>query len=159
MKGKIICVGKLREKYLQQGVAEYMKRLRHYGQWDVVEVKDEPFREPLSEKEALQVMAAEAERIQKEIPGRSYVTALDRGGVAVSSQEWAAHLQQRMIAGDHQFVYIIGGPLGLHPDILRDSHWVLSFSALTYPHTVMRLLLAEQVYRVATILNGEKYHK
>lgn len=159
MRIKIIGVGKIKEKYLKQGISEYSKRLQAYGQLEIVEVKDEPFKEPLSGKEQEQVMEKEALRIEKEIPGRCHLIVLDRDGVAVSSPQWADYLQQRMLSGDHQFVYVIGGALGLHDRIKEASHWRLSFSALTFPHQLMRLMLLEQLYRTASILNGEKYHK
>ncbi len=156
---KIICVGKIKEKYIQAGIAEYVKRLGSYGSVEIVEVKDEPFKEPLSLKEQDQVMEKEAQRIAKEIPSRAHVIVLDRKGRSTSSLQWANYLQQRMTSGDSQFIYVIGGSLGLHQSVKQEAHWLLSFSELTFPHQLMRLILLEQLYRTATILNGEKYHK
>jgi len=155
----VIGTGKIKETYLKKGIAEYERRLRNYGRISIVEVKDEAISEPLSDAGKERILDREAQRIEAALPRRSFVIALDRRGAMVSSEEWAMHLQKSMNCGHSHFVYLIGGALGLHERIKESSHWVLSFSRLTFPHQLMRLILLEQLYRTASILAGQKYHK
>lgn len=153
-----MAVGKLKEVYLRKGIAEYTKRLRSYCQLAIVEVKDEAFREGYSPAEQEMVKAKEADRIQKAIPPRSYVIALDIQGQMKSSEEMSALISQLGVEGRSHITFVIGGALGLHSSVLDGANLRLSFSPLTFPHQLMRLILLEQLYRWFTIIRGEAYH-
>lgn len=155
----IICVGKLKEKYLSAGVEEYLKRLRAYAKVEIRETKEEPFSEPLNEKNLAAVLDKEAERVSALIPSRFYVIALDRRGEQPSSSELAALMEEQCVYGQGNIAFIIGGPLGLAQSVLDKADYILSFSKFTFPHQLMRLILMEQIYRALTIINKEKYHK
>ncbi len=154
----IVAVGKLKERYLAEGIAEYSKRLRSYCQLNIVEVKDEPFRDGYSPAEQEAVKSKEAQRILKAIPERSYVIALDLRGEMKTSEEMAAVIDRLGVDGWHHLVFLIGGPLGIHPSVIDAAHMRLSFSLFTFPHQLMRLILLEQLYRWFTISRGESYH-
>jgi len=155
----IICVGKLKEQYLRDAVQEYTKRLSRYCKIHIVEVKDEmaPANPSFGDEE--RILLAEGDRVAKKIREGAYVIALDIKGEQVSSEALAQRLQERMLQGSSHFIFIIGGSLGLHASILEASDWRLSFSKMTFPHQLMRVILCEQLYRSFTILKGEKYHK
>lgn len=155
----IICAGKLKEKYLSQGIHEYLKRLQAYAKVEIKEVKEEPFNEPLSEKGLAVVVDKEAQRILAVIPDRYYVIALDRQGKQLSSPQLAALLEEQCVYGQGNVAFIIGGSLGLAESIIGKADYVLSFSKFTFPHQLMRLILVEQIYRALTIINNERYHK
>lgn len=159
MRITLVAVGKLKEVYLRKGIAEYTKRLRSYCQLNIVEVKDEAFREGYSSAEQEMVKAKEADRIQKAIPPRSHVIALDIQGQMKSSEEMSALISQLGLEGRNHITFVIGGALGLHSSVLNDANLRLSFSPLTFPHQLMRLILLEQTYRWFTIIRGEQYHK
>ncbi|NLJ24132.1 MAG: 23S rRNA (pseudouridine(1915)-N(3))-methyltransferase RlmH [Firmicutes bacterium] len=159
MRITLVAVGKLKEVYLRKGIAEYTKRLRSYCQLNIVEVKDEAFREGYSSAEQEMVKAKEADRIQKAIPPRSHVIALDIQGQMKSSEEMSALISQLGLEGRSHITFVIGGALGLHSSVLNDANLRLSFSPLTFPHQLMRLILLEQTYRWFTIIRGEQYHK
>jgi 23S rRNA (pseudouridine1915-N3)-methyltransferase len=156
---QILAVGKLKERYLVQGIEEYGKRLGRYGRLEIAELKEESFAEPLSEKEVQEILRREGERILDALKPRSHVVALDRGGRAMSSEELAEEFQRVAIGGISQLTFVIGGSLGLDPRVLQRADLVLSFSKFTFPHQLMRLILLEQIYRAFTIVNGERYHK
>ncbi len=156
---RIIAVGKIKEKFLQDGIAEYRKRLGAYCQLEIVELKEESFKEPLSEKERLQIVTKEGERILGQLGNRSFVFVLDSRGKALSSEELAEHLSRLAVQGTSQVEFVIGGALGLGPAVLQRADFVLSFSKFTFPHQLMRLILTEQLYRAMTIIRGEHYHK
>lgn len=156
---QILAVGKLKERYLVQGIEEYGKRLGRYGHLEIAELKEESFAEPLSEKEVQEILRREGERILDALKPRSHVVALDRGGRAMSSEELAEEFQRVAIGGISQLTFVIGGSLGLDPRVLQRADLVLSFSKFTFPHQLMRLILLEQIYRAFTIVNGERYHK
>ena len=158
MRVTIVAVGKLREVYLRKGIAEYTKRLRSYCQLNIVEVKDEAFREGYSPAEQEIVKAKEAERIQRVIPPRSHIIALDIQGQMKSSEEMSALISRLGVEGQSHITFVIGGALGLHSSVLNDANLRLSFSPLTFPHQLMRLILIEQIYRWFTIIRGEAYH-
>lgn len=158
MRITVVAVGKLREAYLSKGVAEYAKRLRSYCRLNIIEVRDEPFRDGSSSGLQEVVRAREAERIRRVIPARSYVIALDMKGKVKSSRQLSAMIDQLGVEGWNHITFIIGGALGLHPSVINDAHMTLSFSALTFPHQLMRLILLEQIYRWFTISRGESYH-
>ncbi|NLY10976.1 MAG: 23S rRNA (pseudouridine(1915)-N(3))-methyltransferase RlmH [Firmicutes bacterium] len=156
---KIIAVGTVKEKYIKVGIDEYKKRIRGYGSLEVIEVKEESFKEPLSSKELEQVMEKEGKRILEQVPQRSFVIALDRLGESLGSIELAQKFQDIALQGTNQVVFIIGGALGLWREVLNRSDLVVSFSKMTFPHQLIRLILTEQIYRALTIIRGEKYHK
>lgn len=155
----VIAVGKIKESYIRKGLAEYSKRLTAYGKLKIVEVKEESFSEPLSEKEINNILDKEGERILQRIPDRSMVIALDRLGDMVSSERLAQRLTEVTLHGKSTITWIIGGSFGLSPEVINRADWSLSFSHMTFPHQLMRLILLEQLYRVCTIIRGEKYHK
>lgn len=156
---KIISVGKLKEKYLVQGINEYVKRLSKYCKLTLVEVSDEKAPEKLSDAEMIQVKDKEGERILNKIKDQEYVFALAINGKNPSSEEFAATLDRLQIQGKSQFVFIIGGSLGLSDQVLKRSNAQISFGKMTYPHQLMRLILVEQIYRAFRINAGEPYHK
>jgi 23S rRNA (pseudouridine1915-N3)-methyltransferase len=158
MQVTIVAVGRIREAYLTKGIAEYAKRLRSYCQLKIVEVKDEPFRDGHSPAQLEMVKAREAERLQRVIPPRSYIVALDVRGEMRSSEHLADLVARLGVEGSSHIVFIIGGALGLHSSIIDRAHLRLSFSHLTFPHQLMRLILMEQIYRWFTITRGESYH-
>lgn len=159
MKVKIISVGKLKEKYLQQGVNEYLKRLQPYARVEIVEVSDEKAPETLSAAEMEMVKQKEGERIARFISPASYCVALAIDGVSLSSEEFAEKLQKLALSGCSDITFIIGGSLGLSDEILGRADMRLSFSRFTFPHQLMRLILLEQIYRGFKIIRGEPYHK
>jgi len=154
-----VAVGKIKEKYLDLGLKEYGKRMGRYGRFQIVEVKEESFNEPLSDKEKEQVLQREGERILDAIRPRSFVFVLDRHGESWRSEDLAAEFQRLAVSGTSQVVFVIGGSLGLDPAVTARADVVLSFSAFTFPHQLMRLILLEQIYRAFTIVAGERYHK
>lgn len=159
MRIKIITVGKLKEKYLKQGIEEYSKRLSRYCKLEMVEVPDEKAPETLSSIEMEQVKEKEGKRILSKVSDQDYVFALAIEGKQLSSEEFASEIDKLATRGKSQFVFIIGGSLGLSTEVLNRSDEKLSFGRLTYPHQLMKLVLTEQIYRTFRINNGEPYHK
>lgn len=156
---KLITVGKLKEKYLVQGINEYVKRLGAYGKIQIIEVPDEKAPENLSEAQMIQVKEKEGERILGKIKDGEYVFALAIEGQNPSSEAFAKQLEQLQIQGKSQFVFVIGGSLGLSQAVMQRSNAQISFGKMTYPHQLMRLILVEQIYRAMRINHGEPYHK
>ncbi|MGN5882000.1 23S rRNA (pseudouridine(1915)-N(3))-methyltransferase RlmH [Staphylococcus simulans] len=159
MKITILAVGKLKEKYWKQAIAEYQKRLGAYTKIEIVEVPDEKAPENMSDKEIEQVKQKEGQRLLAKIRPQSTVITLEIKGNMLTSEGLAKNIQQRMIQGQSDFTYIIGGSNGLHQDVLDRSNYALSFSKMTFPHQMMRVILLEQVYRSFKIMRGEAYHK
>ncbi|EIK0302894.1 23S rRNA (pseudouridine(1915)-N(3))-methyltransferase RlmH [Staphylococcus pseudintermedius] len=159
MKITILAVGKLKEKYWKLAIAEYTKRLGAYSKIEVVEVPDEKAPETMSAKEIEQVKEKEGQRILSKIKPQSTVITLEIAGKMLSSEELAQTLDQRMTQGASDFTFVIGGSHGLHESVLRRSDFTLSFSKMTFPHQMMRVILLEQVYRAFKIMRGEAYHK
>ena len=155
----IITVGKLKEKYLRQGIEEYLKRLTAYAKVEMVEVADEKAPEELSELEMLQVKQKEGERILAKINPDAHVIALAIEGKMKSSEELADTLDKLATYGKSKVAFVIGGSLGLSSEVMKRSNESLSFSKMTLPHQLMRLVLLEQVYRAFRINRGEPYHK
>lgn len=156
---KIITVGKLKEKYLKAGIAEYAKRLSSYCKLEIIEVNDEKAPENLSDKEMEQVKDKEGERILVKIPAQSYVFALAIQGREYDSVEFSKQIEGLGIRGQSDITFVIGGSLGLSDAVLKRADEKISFGRLTYPHQLMRLILVEQVYRAFRIMKGEPYHK
>lgn len=155
----IIAVGKLKEKYLKEGIAEYVKRLSAYAKVDIIEVADEKAPEERSEEEKRKVKQKEGERILAKISPDMYVIALAIDGISWSSEQFAKELDKLMTHGKSKIAFIIGGSLGLSGDVLARADVRLSFSKMTFPHQLMRLILLEQIYRGFRIMRGEPYHK
>jgi 23S rRNA (pseudouridine1915-N3)-methyltransferase len=155
----IVTVGKLKEKYLKQGIDEYLKRLTSYAKVEMIEVADEKAPEELSNLEMEQVKQKEGERILAKISQDTYVIALAINGKMQSSEELAETLDKLATYGKSKIAFIIGGSLGLSDDVLKRANEKLSFSKMTFPHQLMRLILVEQVYRAFRINRGEPYHK
>ncbi len=156
---KIISVGKLKEKYLKQGIEEYSKRLTKYCKIELIEVTDEKAPENLGGSEKEQVKKKEGERILAKIKETDYCFALAINGVNLSSEQFAHQMDHLGIDGKSHLCFVIGGSLGLSQDVLKRSDSELSFGKMTYPHQLMRLILVEQIYRSFRINNGHAYHK
>ncbi|RLJ91477.1 23S rRNA (pseudouridine(1915)-N(3))-methyltransferase RlmH [Planococcus citreus] len=155
----IVTVGKLKEKYLKAGIAEYAKRLGAYAKIAEVEVADEKAPEQLSEADMEIVKKKEGERILAKIPQDAYVIALAIDGKMKTSEQLAKDMESLMTYGRSKVVFVIGGSLGLHDEVLKRADEKLSFSKMTFPHQLMKLILLEQVYRAFRIMKGEPYHK
>lgn len=155
----IISVGKLKEKYLKAGIEEYTKRLGSYTKINEIEVADEKAPEQLSEADMEIVKRKEADRILAKISPDAYVIALAIDGKMKTSEALAKDIESLMTYGRSKIVFVIGGSLGLHDDVLKRADEKLSFSKMTFPHQLMRLILVEQVYRAFRIMKGEPYHK
>lgn len=156
---EIIAVGKLKEKYLRQGIQEYLKRLRNYAKVKIIELADEPTSENMTQVETEQVLDREAERILSYIaPGRK-VIVLAIEGELISSPDLAKQLEEYATYGESKVTFIIGGSLGLAESIKKRSHLSISFGRITLPHQLMRLVLIEQIYRAFRIMHNHAYHK
>ncbi|PLT36015.1 23S rRNA (pseudouridine(1915)-N(3))-methyltransferase RlmH [Bacillus sp. V5-8f] len=155
----IVTVGKLKEKYLKQGIDEYLKRLSSYAKVDIIELADEKAPETLSDVEMLQIKEKEGERILSKISADAHVIALAIEGKMKSSEELADTLDKLATYGKSKVVFVIGGSLGLSKSVMQRADEALSFSRMTFPHQLMRLILVEQVYRAFRINRGEPYHK
>ncbi|MDP4469174.1 23S rRNA (pseudouridine(1915)-N(3))-methyltransferase RlmH [Staphylococcus hyicus] len=159
MKITIIAVGKLKEKYWKKAIAEYEKRLSAYTKVEIIEVPDEKAPENMSDKEIEQVKEKEGQRILAKVKPQSTVITLEIQGKMLSSEALAKEIDQRMTQGASDFTFIIGGSNGLHQYVMNRSNFALSFSKMTFPHQMMRVVLLEQVYRAFKINRGEAYHK
>lgn len=159
MKITIICVGKIKEKYLSDGVKEYIKRLNKYCDISVIEVKEEKAPENLSNAEMKKIKKIEGEYILKHIKDSMYVIALAIEGEPVSSEQLAQKISNLGIQGKSNIALVIGGSLGLCDTVIKRADFKLSFSKMTFPHQLMRLILVEQIYRSFRINKNEPYHK
>lgn len=155
----LLTIGKLKEKYLKQGIDEYLKRLTAYAKVEVIELPDEKAPEQLSEIEMEQVKDKEGERLLAKISPDTYVIALAIEGKQRSSEELADMIDKLATYGKSKVAFVIGGSLGLSKDVLQRADEKLSFSKMTFPHQLMRLILLEQVYRAYRINRNEPYHK
>lgn len=158
-KVKIICVGQLKETYWREAQAEYMKRLKTFCKPEICVLAPERLPENPSAAEIAQGLKKEGAKIQAQIPAGAYVYTLQIEGKAVSSEAFAAQLQQHALAGKSTVVFIIGSSFGLDESIKNHSDFALSFSAMTFPHQLARVMLLEQIYRAFSIQAGTKYHK
>ncbi|MGE9941220.1 23S rRNA (pseudouridine(1915)-N(3))-methyltransferase RlmH [Bariatricus sp. SGI.161] len=159
MKITLITVGKIKEKYLKDAIAEYSKRLSRYCKLDIIEVTDEKTPDHASESVEDAIRSKEAERIQKYIKEDAYIITLEIGGKQLASEELAEKIDKLGIQGVSHIIFIIGGSIGLGREVLSRSDYALSFSKMTFPHQLMRVILLEQIYRSYRIINGEPYHK
>ena len=159
MKITEVCVGKLKEKFFADGVEEYKKRLGRYAKIEIAEVADEKAPENLSFAEEEQVKAKEGEKILKKIPDDAFVVALCIDGKMLSSEELADFFEKKTVSGVSSIAFVIGGSLGLSKAVIDRADYKLSFSKMTFPHQLMRMILMEQVYRAFRIIKNEPYHK
>ena len=153
----IICVGKLKDRFCREGAEEYIKRLQRFCSLDIIELKDEPTKE--GEKEQQAALKKEGERILSRIPKNSYVISLCVEGRELSSEDLSRKIESLTSAGESRLTFIIGGSAGLWEEVKKISDFKLSFSKMTFPHGLMRVILLEQVYRAFTISSNITYHK
>lgn len=159
MKITLITVGKIKEKYFTDAIKEYAKRLSRYCKLEILELADEKTPDGASEAEEMQIKAKEGERILKSIKDNAYVFALAIQGKKLSSEDFADTINRLGIGGDSHLMFIIGGSLGLDERVLKRADRLISFSDMTFPHQLMRVILLEQIYRAYRIIQNEPYHK
>ncbi len=159
MKIKIVTVGKLKEKYLKDGIAEYSKRISRFATVEMIELADEKTPDRASDSENEKILNLEGNRILSKIGDREFVVVLAIEGKTLSSEEFSKQLEQASINGYSTLTFVIGGSLGLSPQVKKRANLSLSFGRLTLPHQLMRLVLVEQIYRAFTIQQGSPYHK
>lgn len=159
MKIKIVTVGKLKEKYLKDGIAEYSKRISRFAVVEMIELADEKTPDRASDSENEKILDLEGNRILSKIGDREFVVVLAIEGKTLSSEEFSKQLEQASINGYSTLTFVIGGSLGLSPQVKNRANLSLSFGRLTLPHQLMRLVLVEQIYRAFTIQQGSPYHK
>lgn len=150
----ILTLGKLKESYWRDAEQEYLKRLSPYAKINIIEIKEEPFRDG-DDRDKIKLL--EAEKIKKHLPEGGVVIALHEKGKEYDSPQFAKFLESNTTRGEH-LVFIVGGPLGLHPNMLSLAQYKVSLSQLTFPHQMVRTILLEQIYRGVTIMKGKQYH-
>lgn len=159
MKYTVLCVGKIKEKFYTQAVEEYVKRLSRYGKTEIVEVADEKTPDQASEAINRMIKEKEGERILAQIKDESYVIALAIEGTMLDSEGLAEKMEKLALSGTSHIVFVIGGSLGLSEKVMKRADYHLSFSRMTFPHQLMRVILLEQIYRGCRISHHEPYHK
>ena len=159
MKITLITVGKIKEKFLEGAIAEYSKRLSRYCKLEIIQVADEKTPDKAGEVLETQIKEKEGERILSQIKDGSFIIALAIEGNMLDSEELARKIETLGISGISQIVFVIGGSLGLSRQVLDRADYKLSFSRMTFPHQLMRVILLEQIYRSYRIISGEPYHK
>lgn len=159
MKIKVVTVGKLKEKYLKDGIAEYTKRISRFAKLEMIELADEKTPDRASELENQKILETEGARILSKVGERDFVVVLAIEGKTFSSEDFSKQLEQASIKGYSTLSFIIGGSLGLAPIVKNRANLSVSFGRLTLPHQLMRLVLVEQIYRAFTIQQGSPYHK
>ena len=159
MKITVITVGKIKEKYLKDAIAEYTKRLSKYCKLEIVEVADEKTPDHASETVEDAIRAKEAERILKYVKDDAHIITLEIQGKQLTSEELAEKIEKLGVQGTSHIIFIIGGSIGIGEEVLQKSNFALSFSKMTFPHQLMRVILLEQIYRSYRIISGEPYHK
>lgn len=159
MRHKILAVGKLRERYIKEGVADYTKRLRPYGAVEMIEVAPEKAIGMQTSAEELELKQKEGERLLKNVKSEDYVVVLDEKGKTLTSEELSAKISRLALQGTGCITWVIGGHLGHSREVLDRADRRLSLSGFTFPHQLVRLILLEQLYRAAKISAGEPYHR
>ena len=159
MKIKVVTVGKLKEKYLKDGIAEYSKRISRFAKLEMIELADEKTPDRASKLENQKILEIEGQRILSKVGDRDFVIALAIEGKTFSSEEFSKQLEEASIKGFSTLTFIIGGSLGLAQGVKKRANLSVSFGRLTLPHQLMRLVLVEQIYRAFTIQQGSPYHK
>lgn len=155
----ILCVGQIKEKYFRDAIAEYQKRLSRYCKLQMIEVADEKIKENASEAENDLIRKKEGERLLKHIKDSDYCITLEIDGKMLTSEGLSKEIDRLGLAGKSSLVFVIGGSIGLDTAVLKRSDYALSFSKMTFPHQLMRVILLEQIYRSYRIMRGEPYHK
>lgn len=158
MKISIVAAGKIKEKYLRDGIAEFTKRLKPFTQIEFLEINEEKMKDNPSPAEKAAVLKAEGERLLKKVPAGSYLIVLDVVGKAISSEELSQKIDTLTLNGHSHITFLIGGAFGLSQEICNRADERISFSRMTFTHQMIRLLLIEQIYRAFKISRGEKYH-
>ena len=159
MKITLITVGKIKERFFEDAIAEYSKRLSRYCKLEIIQVADEKTPDGASENVERQIKEKEGNRILSHISDSDYVIALAINGKERDSVELAEHIRSLGLHGKSSLAFVIGGSLGLSEEVLKRADEKLSFSKMTFPHQLMRVILAEQIYRSYRIIHGEPYHK
>ena len=159
MKITLVTVGKIKERFFEDAIAEYSKRLSRYCKLEIIQVADEKTPDGASENVERQIKEKEGQRILAQIREGAYVIALAIEGKMLSSEELAGKMQKLGVEGKGHLVFVIGGSLGLSNQVLGRADYKLSFSKMTFPHQLMRVVLLEQIYRSYRIIQGEPYHK
>ena len=159
MKITCVVVGKIKEKYFTDAIKEYSKRLSRYCKLEIVELADEKTPDGASEAEEAAIREKEGERILKALKDDAYVIALAIEGKMLGSEELAEKIEKLGVGGVSQIVFVIGGSLGLSSQVMKRADYALSFSRMTFPHQLMRVVLLEQIYRSYRIMNHQPYHK
>ena len=159
MKIKVVTVGKLKEKYLKDGIAEYSKRISRFAKFEMIELTKEKTPDKASESENQKILEIEGQRILSKIADRDFVIVLAIEGKTFFSEEFSKQLEETSIKGFSTLTFIIGGSLGLSSSVKNRANLSVSFGRLTLPHQLMRLVLVEQIYRAFTIQQGFPYHK
>lgn len=159
MKISIVCVGKIKEKFYIDAINEYSKRLGKYCKFEIIEVADEQTPDKSFESLCEQIKEKEAGRILSKIKDDTYVCTLEIEGKKLSSEKLAKWMENNFVNGVNHICFVIGGSLGLHKKVTERANYHLSFSDMTFPHQLMRVILTEQIYRSFRIINNEPYHK
>lgn len=159
MKITILAVGKIKEKFYVSAIDEYAKRMSRYCKLNIIQVADEKTMENSTEREIDIVKSKEAERILKNISEDAYVITLEINGNVLDSEKMAEKIDKLGVSGQSHIIFVIGGSLGLHESVSKRADFKLSFSKMTFPHQLMRVILLEQIYRSYRIINNEPYHK
>lgn len=159
MKITLLTVGKIKEAFFREAVSEYGKRLSRYCRLQIEETADEKTPEKISETEREQILQKEGERILRLLPENAYIVTLEIEGRKMTSEDFAEKMEKLGIDGTSHIVFVIGGSLGLHRTVKDRADLAVSFSDMTFPHQLMRVVLLEQIYRAYRIINGEPYHK
>lgn len=159
MKITILCVGKIKEKFYRDAIAEYEKRLSRYCKLEIIEVADEKTPDGASELVENQIKEKEAERMEKYLRDGAFVCALAIDGKQLDSVELSEKIERLGTSETSHIIFLIGGSLGMSDGLLKRADMKLSFSKMTFPHQLMRVILLEQIYRAYRIMNGEPYHK
>ena len=159
MKITLVTVGKIKEKFFEDAIKEYSKRLSRYCKLEILQVADEKTPEGASEAAELQIKEKEGQRILSLIRDDAYVIALAIEGKMLDSEELAERIEKLGVSGISQIVFVIGGSLGLSAQVMKRADYALSFSRMTFPHQLMRVVLLEQIYRSYRIMNHQPYHK
>ncbi len=155
----IACVGKVKKSWMRAGIAEYEKRLGRYCRLETLQVADEKTPDGAAPAEEVAIREKEGQRLLAGIPERAFVAALEIGGRRFDSPAFAREIEKLGASGNSHLVFVIGGSLGLSDSVLRRANMKISFSDMTFPHQLMRIILLEQIYRGFRIINGEPYHK
>ena len=158
MRFYVICIGKLKDAYLRDGVAEFVKRMRPYGGITITELNESKIGDKPSDADRKQVVVEEGERLLKNVPKNAYTALLDVYGKTMSSEDLAKTVAKLEVDGVSDMAFIVGGAFGVSDELRRSVNYKLSFSPMTFTHQMVRLLLVEQIYRASKINRNEPYH-